>query len=1814
MINKRNLKVFNLMLVISMLMSSIAGIPFNVFAMDTEDSVQEMTITEDDISKKTNYDTYYYSDNVKYLYDGQPVSFTSNETIEVNGQEMPLKNKKTEVSVEQAENKISISLSNLSTPVNQIPGDWNSSFGGEIQVFYHSNIPGMEEIRSNNLTEPIVLEGVEPGEYELTNGTIFEKANEWSPGTDFKDGQGVVKERNFGTLPNIHLKVSKEDTSTTPSTEEPTEGDDDSDPALPAGYLGTKTEAKVYDDFGNDLWLQYQQKALEVNETVDLRPWRVEQIVSDGINNDVARPNFHFEVISGDSVTLSDATSTEKSQVKAVKPGTSVVKVTYDELEYKGKTWGAISPVNTAYAVFVVGQDGKSAIKLSDELMNWRHYDTIYYSKGETVPYTFNVDAKDAKKVRVLLNGVEITGNGNEYTANLENRSNIISVEATDNNDKVSSLHRVVDARFIEVNVENKTNPKKDFIVGDTAKVSFKGINLPVYKLATIYNPTMNAWGGKGSFVEYKNDKSEEFKGRSGQYDLATKNSFEVEFKEAGNHTFTSPNGIFTSWWGSKLGSDLTATGPGEPNLNADVLEGYFSKMPDFNINVKEEATEEPKDNIGLNAGYLGTKTEAKVYNDFENDLWLQYQQKSLKTNETVDLRPWRVEQIVSDVIANDVARPNFHFEVISGDSVTLSEASSTEKTQVKAVKPGTSVVKVTYDALTYKDKVWGKISPVNTGYIVYSVDQKGTSNITLNDELMNWRHYDTIYYNKGETTPYNFTVDAKDAKAVRVLVNGVEVKGEGNKFTANLENRSNIISVEATDKDGKISSLHRIVDARFINVNVENKTAPNKDITAGDTATVSFKGITLPVYKLATIYNPTWYSEQWGSKGSYVEYENDKLGNFKGRSGQYDLTTKNSFDIEFKNAGDYTFKSPNGIFTSWWGSKLGSDLTAAGPGEPNLNADVLEDYFSKMPDFKVLVKENTVVPTISLNKDKLELTVGKTEKVTATVTPESEKDKLSWTSSNEEIATVAKDGTITAKKAGEVDIKASIGKVVSTVKVTVKEDNKDKELNAHKEATNKSLATYKDAKDYRKTQQDEITSILKYSDAQVNKAKDKAEIDAIAEETKAKLDAIKTEKQLTADENKGDVVTFSLEKFTIGQGFIVEPVKVPFKKNENVAQLFDRVAKANKLEYWNAGSLNKNFYLQGIENVDNKKIKIPAYIPEKLNGPTTEEALATSKTDSDLGEFDYNQGSGWYYLVNGTAANVGMSDWEVKPNQVVRVAFTLVWGEDLSGTNFGEGLSRISVSNKDDAMTTLADFNGRSDKKQLLENSTIKTAYDNLNTKVQDTIIAQIDINKATADFKKALTEAVDNELQAHKDASKKSLAEYKDLKDYRKAQQDEINAILKDANGKIDKAADKSGVDAIVKDTKGKLDTVKTDKELTDAEKEAAAKELQAHKDASKKSLAEYKDLKGYRKAQQDEINAILKDANGKIDKAADKAGVDVIVKETKAKLDTVKTDKELTDGEKNPQGPYIKDGRFVTITKKGYNTWSNFGWKKRDNTDKLVGETYEARGKYKHENGSTYLSLYDNKGKWQGYLNETAVKVGDGKQGAYISDGRFVTITKKGYSTWSNFGWKKRDTSSNLLNETFQARGRYKHFNGSTYVSLYDNKGKWHGYININAVKVGDGRQGAYISDGRFVTISKGNYETWSNFNWKKRGMGKNILNQTFQARGRYKHFNGSTYVSLYDNKGNWHGYININAVKVADGKQGAYIKDGRKVTINKKGYNTWSNFNWKKRSSTTNMMGKTFTAKGRYSHYNGDTYYSLYDNNGKWHGYVNKNAVK
>lgn len=616
------------LLVFALFVANLQG--FFVNAQETG----SMKITEEQMNV-TQYDTYYYSEDNQYTYQGQNVTFVSESQIQAGGATYDLKNKKTDVKVTQDDaGNVSVSLSNLDNPVYQIPGEWNSSFGGKIQAVYKTDIPGMGEVRSDKLSAPIVLGNLEAGVYHLTDGKIYEKANSYSLGHDF--GNGVVTEAYFGTLPNIEVTVTKEDADSSETPKEPEEGEVPKEPgdgetgegsgdtgntetgdipeSITGKYLGVKTSAKVYDDFTNDIWLQYQQRELNVGETASLRPWRVEQIVTDTINNDVARPNFHFDIIAGDSVTLDKAQSNERAIVTAVKPGTTIVKVTYDALDYKGQHWDGISAVNTGYVVYTVGETGTATIKTNDAFANWRHYDTIYYKNGSTVPFQFTVDTENAASVKVTCNGMEISGNGNKYTANLENRSNIIGIETTDADGKVKSMFRVIDARFIEVKVANKTNPEAALRPGDTATVSFHGITMPIYKLATIYNPCFESmWGGKSTRVQYSNDKLGKFEGKCGQWDLATRNSFDVEFKEAGEYTFTSANGIYCEWWGSPLGTDITANGSGEPNLNAPVCADNFSKLPEFTISVKGGDVEMPEDDFQIEPENIYPGTEVTV-------------------------------------------------------------------------------------------------------------------------------------------------------------------------------------------------------------------------------------------------------------------------------------------------------------------------------------------------------------------------------------------------------------------------------------------------------------------------------------------------------------------------------------------------------------------------------------------------------------------------------------------------------------------------------------------------------------------------------------------------------------------------------------------------------------------------------------------------------------------------------------------------------------------------------------------------------------------------------------------------------------------------------------------------------------------------------------------------------------------------------------------------------------------------------------------------------------------------------------------------
>ena len=85
---------------------------------------------------------------------------------------------------------------------------------------------------------------------------------------------------------------------------------------------------------------------------------------------------------------------------------------------------------------------------------------------------------------------------------------------------------------------------------------------------------------------------------------------------------------------------------------------------------------------------------------------------------------------------------------------------------------------------------------------------------------------------------------------------------------------------------------------------------------------------------------------------------------------------------------------------------------------------------------FNVIVRE----PATSLTVTPTEVTImrGNTAKLTATLEPSNATDKVIWSSSDESIATVAEDGTVTGVSVGETEIIAKCGEINERVLIKV--------------------------------------------------------------------------------------------------------------------------------------------------------------------------------------------------------------------------------------------------------------------------------------------------------------------------------------------------------------------------------------------------------------------------------------------------------------------------------------------------------------------------------------------------------------------------------------------------------------------------------------------------------------------------------------------------------------------------------------------------------------------------------------------------------
>ena len=129
-------------------------------------------------------------------------------------------------------------------------------------------------------------------------------------------------------------------------------------------------------------------------------------------------------------------------------------------------------------------------------------------------------------------------------------------------------------------------------------------------------------------------------------------------------------------------------------------------------------------------------------------------------------------------------------------------------------------------------------------------------------------------------------------------------------------------------------------------------------------------------------------------------------------------------------------------------------------------------------------------------------------------------------------------------------------------------------------------------------------------------------------------------------DKDKG-YVTLSIDKKTIGKGYVLEPTKVEIKKGDTVWSLSQREMDARGISY--RYSFHNKYDSVYIESIDGD------------------------------GEFDHGSDSGWMYNVNGWYPNYGASKYILSDGETVQWRYTTNLGEDL-----GEDLSKWGGSGKD--------------------------------------------------------------------------------------------------------------------------------------------------------------------------------------------------------------------------------------------------------------------------------------------------------------------------------------------------------------------------------------------------------------------------------------------------------------------------------------------------------------------------------------------------
>ncbi|MDR1628764.1 MAG: hypothetical protein LBS36_00900 [Oscillospiraceae bacterium] len=182
--------------------------------------------------------------------------------------------------------------------------------------------------------------------------------------------------------------------------------------------------------------------------------------------------------------------------------------------------------------------------------------------------------------------------------------------------------------------------------------------------------------------------------------------------------------------------------------------------------------------------------------------------------------------------------------------------------------------------------------------------------------------------------------------------------------------------------------------------------------------------------------------------------------------------------------------------------------------------------------------------------------------------------------------------------------------------------------------------------------------------------------------------------------------VTVSVDINTLGNGFLYEPVQVPFYEGESFAQITDRLLDG---KYENSGSVDDGtFYMETVILPRAITVNIPQFILDET-GPLDQTGKAEGET---LGQFDYYGMSGWMITVNNTYIDRSAGAVYAQNGDVCRWQFTVYgYGADLGSSFMSDPM--YERADKDALTAKVAQINSAPNKAELLAKSGVQSAYD---------------------------------------------------------------------------------------------------------------------------------------------------------------------------------------------------------------------------------------------------------------------------------------------------------------------------------------------------------------------------------------------------------------------------------------------------------------------------------------------------------------------